>query len=130
MYGTAGHGSEQSVNLLSLGRIFRKKDLLKVPFNKERCQIICSLIYERPDILRDLRGFHIHTIRVIDLFSKYLLNNYEVPASMLGNGKIRTNKGTFQSLTISEFNGKMWTMQNPPNNKTNKQKILRSSAIT
>ena len=26
MYGTAGHGSEQSVNLLSLGRIFRKKD--------------------------------------------------------------------------------------------------------
>ena len=76
MYGRAGHGSEQSVNLLSLGRILRKKDLLKAPFNKERRQIICSLISERPDILRDLRGFHIHTFRVIDLFSKYLLNNY------------------------------------------------------
>lgn len=76
MYGTAGHGSEQSVNLLSLGWIFREKNLLKAPFNKERCQITCSLISERPDILRDLRGFHIHIIRVIDLFSKYLLNNY------------------------------------------------------
>ena len=48
---------------------------------------------------------------------------------MLGNGNMRTNKGTFQSFNISEFNGKMRTLQNPPNYKQNKQKIIRSSAI-
>lgn len=74
MCGIAGCDSEQVVVLRLVFQ--EKKNLLKSSFNVDRCQIVYSLTSERLDILRDLRRFSTHISIVIDLFSKYLLNNY------------------------------------------------------